>query len=231
MPVRLVEVRDAGADRGAVALAPNLGYYAFEYDSRFSQVRPSNLAPLAMPLSEGPGTVRFCRPARVELQAAAGNAGRRPAGRFGNALIDAWMASKGIERRVSPLLTAWPIWVSVAWGRWNSNRPAPLPWRAARQSSCPAWWRAPGRRSTANLARTTLPRPRWPRSCRSGRRRAVRGPKRQLPGTPATDEILPGQFDVEPGFEHWLLKFDGMGADRELGRARRIMAALNTPTT
>jgi len=24
---------------GAVALAPNLGYYAFEYDSRFSQVR------------------------------------------------------------------------------------------------------------------------------------------------------------------------------------------------
>jgi len=24
-----------GQDRGAVALAPNLGYYAFEYDSRF----------------------------------------------------------------------------------------------------------------------------------------------------------------------------------------------------
>jgi len=22
---------------------------------------------------------------------------------------------------------------------------------------------------------------------------------------------------VEPGFGHWLLKFDGMGADRELG--------------
>ena len=26
-----------------------------------------------------------------------------------------------------------------------------------------------------------------------------------------------GQFDVEPGYEHWLLKFDGMGPDRELG--------------
>jgi serine/threonine-protein kinase HipA len=34
---------------------------------------------------------------------------------------------------------------------------------------------------------------------------------------PETCEIRPGQFDLEPGFEHWLLKFDGMGADTELG--------------
>jgi serine/threonine-protein kinase HipA len=34
---------------------------------------------------------------------------------------------------------------------------------------------------------------------------------------PATQEIRAGQFDVDPGFEHWLLKFDGMGADKELG--------------
>jgi serine/threonine-protein kinase HipA len=34
---------------------------------------------------------------------------------------------------------------------------------------------------------------------------------------PDTDEIRAGQFDVPEGFEHWLLKFDGMGADRELG--------------
>jgi serine/threonine-protein kinase HipA len=29
-----------------------------------------------------------------------------------------------------------------------------------------------------------------------------------------------GTFDVEPGFEHWILKFDGMGADFELGGSR-----------
>jgi len=34
---------------------------------------------------------------------------------------------------------------------------------------------------------------------------------------PQTDEIRSGQFEAAPGFEHWLLKFDGIGKDRELG--------------
>jgi len=34
---------------------------------------------------------------------------------------------------------------------------------------------------------------------------------------PKTDEVRSGQFDAAPGFEHWLLKFDGIGTDRELG--------------
>jgi serine/threonine-protein kinase HipA len=33
-------------------------------------------------------------------------------------------------------------------------------------------------------------------------------------------ELRSGQFDALPGFEHWRLKFDGMGADKELGAAR-----------
>jgi len=34
---------------------------------------------------------------------------------------------------------------------------------------------------------------------------------------PATHEIRAGQFDVSPGFEHWLIKFDGVGVDDRLG--------------
>jgi serine/threonine-protein kinase HipA len=34
---------------------------------------------------------------------------------------------------------------------------------------------------------------------------------------PQTGEIRSGQMDAPDGFEHWLLKFDGMGTDRELG--------------
>jgi len=34
---------------------------------------------------------------------------------------------------------------------------------------------------------------------------------------PATNEIRSGQFDAAQGFEHWLLKFDGVGSDSELG--------------
>jgi serine/threonine-protein kinase HipA len=35
---------------------------------------------------------------------------------------------------------------------------------------------------------------------------------------PETDEVRSGQFDTAPGFEHWLLKFDNVGKDKELGR-------------
>jgi serine/threonine-protein kinase HipA len=35
-----------------------------------------------------------------------------------------------------------------------------------------------------------------------------------------TNEIRSGQVDVPEGFEHWLLKFDGMGKDRELGASQ-----------
>lgn len=34
---------------------------------------------------------------------------------------------------------------------------------------------------------------------------------------PETGEIRSGQFDAPEGFEHWLLKLDGMGKDQELG--------------
>lgn len=37
---------------------------------------------------------------------------------------------------------------------------------------------------------------------------------------PATDELRAGQFDVVDGFEHWLLKFDGVGADHMLGTGK-----------
>jgi serine/threonine-protein kinase HipA len=35
-----------------------------------------------------------------------------------------------------------------------------------------------------------------------------------------TQEIRAGQFDVPPGFEHWLIKFDGVGPDERLGASQ-----------
>src|SRR5690606_40350769 len=34
---------------------------------------------------------------------------------------------------------------------------------------------------------------------------------------PVAGELRSGQFDAAQGFEHWLLKFDGVGKDMELG--------------
>jgi serine/threonine-protein kinase HipA len=41
--------------------------------------------------------------------------------------------------------------------------------------------------------------------------------KAAIAWNPQTHEIRAGQFEVDSGFEHWILKFDGMGEDRELG--------------
>jgi len=37
---------------------------------------------------------------------------------------------------------------------------------------------------------------------------------------PTTQEIRAGQFDVQDGFEHWLIKLDGVGIDERLGVSR-----------
>lgn len=37
----------------------------------------------------------------------------------------------------------------------------------------------------------------------------------------ATGDLVSGQFDLPDGFEHWLLKFDGMGLDRALGPSQQ----------
>lgn len=41
--------------------------------------------------------------------------------------------------------------------------------------------------------------------------------KAVLAWNPQTNEVFGGQFDAPPGSEHWLLKFDGVGEDTELG--------------
>ena len=44
--------------------------------------------------------------------------------------------------------------------------------------------------------------------------------KAAIAWNPISNEIRAGQFDVESGFEHWLLKFDGIGKDNELGESQ-----------
>jgi len=64
------------------------------------------------------------------------------------------------------------------------------------------------------------------RSCSSGSPEITNTPaggaraKAVIAWNPKTQEIQSGQVNAEEGFEHWLLKFDGMGTDRELGTSQ-----------
>ncbi|MDP2821542.1 MAG: HipA N-terminal domain-containing protein [Sulfuritalea sp.] len=96
-PVAAVEVRLWGRRVGAVALDPRLGFYAFEYDPGFVR-HGIEIAPLTMPLEKAGEPFVFADlPALTFKRLPALLADALPDD-FGNALIDAWMANKGIAR-------------------------------------------------------------------------------------------------------------------------------------
>jgi serine/threonine-protein kinase HipA len=218
-PVRAIEVRMWGRTVGAVALDPALGFYAFEYDPAFVKAR-IELAPLAMPLSRA--TEPFVFPQLPEMTFR-----RLPAmladalpDDFGNALVDAWMARDGVAReQITPLdrlaymnrrgLGA--LEFSPARGGTRASSTAielSKLVEGARQAVA-------GHLETDDLAKAALAQViRVGTSAGGARAKAVLG------WNPETREIRAGQFDVPEGFEHWILKFDGMGADHELGEGQ-----------
>jgi serine/threonine-protein kinase HipA len=210
-----VEVHLWGGMVGAVALDPGYGFYAFRFTPEFAQ-RGIELSPLHMPVGEDR---TFIFPDLPELTYK-----RLPAllsdalpDDFGNALINKYMADRGISAvDVTPL-----------------DRLAYMSYRAMGALTFhPA--RGPATRTPTPIQLSQLV---------DEARRAVRGEiavedaanaalrsiidvgtsaggaraKAVIAWNPKTHEIRTGQLAAPPGFEHWLLKFDGMGADQELG--------------
>jgi serine/threonine-protein kinase HipA len=136
---------------------------------------------------------------------------------FGNALIDAWMAERGMSRSEVTALDRLAymgkrglgaLEFRPARGSYRESE-APLEMQVlvedARKLVAGSF--AGDRETRAALANII----RVGTSAGGARAKAV------LAWNPDTGEIRSGQFDAEPGFEHWLLKFDGLGRDAELG--------------
>ena len=213
-PIDAVEVRIWGATVGAVSLDPKLGYYAFEYDPRFVSTG-IELSPLTMRLAREP----FVFPGLPEQ-----TFHRLPAlvadalpDRFGNALVTAYLQREGVRASDITPLDRLAYMGKRACGALEF-RPAIGP-RAytptaldlgelvetARKALAGDFdTGAHAEAALANLIRVGT-------SAGGARAKAAIG------WNSATGEIRAGQFDLPPGFEHWLLKFDGMGDDLELG--------------
>ncbi len=215
-PVRVVEVRLWGQTVGAVARDPRLDYYAFEYDPKFVATG-IELAPRAMPLAAAAEPYIFTdlpEPTYKRLPAMLADA---LPDEFGNNLVDAWLAARGVDKA-----SITPLDRLAYMGRRGTGA---LEFRPVR---------GPRARGTTAIEISKLVQ---------NARRAIRGEpggdaeavaalqqiiqvgtsaggaraKAAIAWNPATDEIRAGQFDVDAGFEHWILKFDGMGKDGELG--------------
>ena len=214
MSTEVIEVRIWGSRVGAVAAHPASRSYAFEYAPEWTK-RRIELAPLAMPV--GGGHIFEFPGLGESFHGLPGLVADSLPDHFGNALIDAWMEQKGVRRDSITALDRLAYMGRRGLGalefhpiRGGSTESAkPLEMKslvedARRFVSGNFEGDGEARAALANIIRVGT-------SAGGARAKAV------LAWNPTTGEIRSGQFDVEPGFEHWLLKFDGLGADDALG--------------
>ncbi|OGT64212.1 MAG: phosphatidylinositol kinase [Gammaproteobacteria bacterium RIFCSPHIGHO2_12_FULL_45_9] len=202
---------------GAVALDPKLDYYVFAYDKQFGK-SGIEVSPLHMPLNDTEKLYIFTElPVATYKRLPAMLADALPDD-FGNALIDRYMADNGIApNQVTPLDRL------AYMGKRAMGALEFKPTRGPRTQKPTALEMGSlvtearkllhgGSIQDDNHTRATL-RSIIEVGTSAGGARA----KAVIAWNPETHEIHSGQVETEPGFEHWLLKFDGMGADKELG--------------
>lgn len=216
-PVRVIEVLIWGRSVGAVALDPKLGFYAFEYVPAFRE-SGIDLAPLTMPIAAAAEPFVFPDLAELTYRRLPGMLADALPDDFGNALIDAWMAQKGVNKSQITSLDRLAYMArrglgalefKPARGPGYSKSTTAIELSALVESARRA---VQGDIDTDEHARAALAQIIQVGTSAGGARA-----KAVIAWNPRTHEIRTGQFDVDPGFEHWLIKFDGVGSDERLG--------------
>jgi serine/threonine-protein kinase HipA len=218
--VNAIEVRLWDQRVGAVALEPSLGVYAFEYEPSF--IRSGlELAPLQMPLSRSRNPFIFPDLPELTFKRLPAMLADALPDDFGNNLINSWMAQRGIPKDRITALDRLAYMGKRGMGAFEF-RPVRGPNResatAIQLSSLVESARLAvhgeldsDAHSEAALAQII----------RVGTSAGGARAKATVAWNPGTNELRAGQFEVEPGFEHWLLKFDGIGPDHELGSSQQ----------
>jgi serine/threonine-protein kinase HipA len=222
MPARLRKVTVAtvrlwGRDVGAVAWDEQRGVGNFEYDPAFvKQGLP--IAPLTMPVRSG----IFSFPAlnRETFHGLPGLLADSLPDRFGNRLIDLWLTRQGrvpgdftpVERlcymstRGMGALEFKPV-IGPTLGKSVPIEVAELTQLAANILNHQANWAVKFKGPKADALNAII---RVGTSAGGNRAKAV------IAWNPQTQEVRSGQVQSPPGFEPWILKFDGVN-DKSLG--------------
>ncbi len=200
---------------GAVARDPGYGYYAFAYAPEWVDAGVE-LAPLHMPLAEGETYLFPDLPELTYKRLPAMLSDALPDD-FGNALINRYMAERGVSADNVTALDRLAYMGERSMGA-LSFRPAHGPKKTkataielgklVTEARSAVTGQVDHEDSTNAALRTIID---VGTSAGGARAKAV------IAWNPATDEIRSGQVEAPPGFEHWLLKFDGIVNDVELG--------------
>ena len=199
---------------GAAALDPAFGFYAFNYTPEFRAggVEPS---PLHMPLAQPTPFLFTDLPPETYKRLPAMLSDALPDD-FGNALINRYMADKGIAASGVSALDRLAYMSNRAMGalqfkptRGPRYKPTSIVMSDLVHEARKAVTGTIEDDDHAGAALRSIIE--VGTSAGGARAKAVIAWNRE------TNEIRAGQLDAPDGFEHWLLKFDGMGKDNDLG--------------
>ncbi|MBY0574113.1 MAG: type II toxin-antitoxin system HipA family toxin [Undibacterium sp.] len=215
-PAKVIKVYIFDLFVGAVALDPKFGYYSFAFDPKFIKLS-IDLAPLQMPIKTTSTPMIFTNlPEATYKRLPAMLADALPDD-FGNAIVDRYMADQGISKDKITALDRLAYMGKRSMGALEFK-----PQHGPKKSTSTAIKLGElihqarnvidGSFHSENETSTTL-RNIIEVGTSAGGARA----KAVIAINPATDEIRSGQTTVPENFEHWLLKFDGIGKDSELG--------------
>jgi len=216
LSVPVIEVRVWGKRVGAIAPDPKLGFYAFAYDPSWRRTG-IELAPLTMPLEDQREAFVFSNLPEATFQRLPGMLADALPDEFGNALIDAWMAKHGVLKNAVTTLDRLAYMGKRGMGALefkpalgaHKESAAPLRMKALVEEARKAIEGdlsvdAEAEAALADIIRVGT-------SAGGARAKAVVAWDRKA------QQIRSGQFDLAPGFEPWVLKFDGVGKYPELG--------------
>lgn len=215
MSTQVIEVLAWGKQVGALAQDPKLGCYVFEYSPAWRKTK-AELSPRQLPLKPLQSHA-FPQLPKDTFQGLPGMIADALPDTFGNALIDAWMQSRGVDKRSITVLDRLAYMGRRAMGALEfrptlgerKDRSDALKMNSLIDAARQAVHGDLGSDAMAHAALAQIIR--VGTSAGGARAKAV------IAWNPQTQEIRSGQFEVPEGFEHWLLKFDGMGLDSELG--------------
>jgi len=213
--VHAVEVHLWGAHIGSVALDPTYGYYVFAYTPDFLRrgIEPS---PLQMPVAANAPYLFTDLPEATYKRLPAMLSDALPDD-FGNALINRYMADQGIAAQEVTALDRLAYMSNRAMGALTfkpsrgplKHKPTAIEMSALVEQARRALTGVLDDDDHMNAALRSI----IDVGTSAGGARA----KAVIALHPESGEIRSGQLDAPDGFEHWLLKFDGMGTDQELG--------------
>jgi len=210
----VAEVLLWGRSIAAVSLADGADIAEFEYDPGFTR-SGIEVAPLVMPLRTG--VFSFPQLARESFAGLPGLLADSLPDRFGNALIDAWLATRGRQPESFNAVERL-CYIGMRGMGALEFRPAIGPARSGEElqieqlvelASMVLTERDALRSSLKDAGAALSDILRVGTSAGGARAKAV------IAWHPETGEVRSGQVPAAPGFEPWLIKFDGVRGNRD----------------